>query len=130
MRKIDEKWLKEEYSEKQRSMANIARELICSPQTVEARLRLYNIFIRSQGATRKIDLVGQKFGKLEVIKQVKNNGHSATKWQCKCECGKIVDVVSTSLRKGFTKSCRCDQVRKLWKGFEGISGSYWSKIIR
>lgn len=32
-----------------------------------------------------IDLTGQRFGRLEVLKY---NGNS--RWECKCDCGKIV----------------------------------------
>lgn len=30
-----------------------------------------------------------------------------TTWKCRCECGNIVDVDGTSLRKGLTTSCGC-----------------------
>lgn len=55
---------------------------------------------------RKIDLKGQKFGKLEVIEQSKNHGRKVA-WSCKCDCGKIIEVTSTHLISGHTKSCGC-----------------------
>ena len=41
-----------------------------------------------------IDLTGQRFGRLEVLKY---NGNS--RWECKCDCGKIVYPNGGNLRK-------------------------------
>ncbi len=55
---------------------------------------------------RIIDLTGQKFGKLTVIKQVESyRGHSA--WLCQCECGNTKIVNSNELKNGDTLSCGC-----------------------
>ena len=53
---------------------------------------------------KKIDLTGQRFGRLVVI------GRSEEKrsyWNCKCECGNEIIVRGDSLRSGHTKSCGC-----------------------
>lgn len=53
-----------------------------------------------------IDLTGQKFGRLTVIDRAPNkNGRSA--WNCICDCGNTIQVISKSLRSGNTKSCGC-----------------------
>lgn len=49
-----------------------------------------------------IDLTGQRFGRLEVLKY---NGNS--RWECKCDCGKIVYPKGGNLRKGDISSCGC-----------------------
>jgi hypothetical protein len=58
-----------------------------------------------------IDLVGQKFGKLTVIKQYKEykGKDRHTYWVCKCSCGNEKDVIVSSdkLKNGNTKSCGC-----------------------
>ena len=55
---------------------------------------------------RIIDLTGQTFGKLTVIKQVESyRGHSA--WLCQCECGNTKIVNSVELKNGDTLSCGC-----------------------
>lgn len=52
-----------------------------------------------------IDLTGQKFGRLLVIKL--ESSTSKTRWLCKCDCGNERIVHGTSLKKGTTVSCGC-----------------------
>lgn len=54
---------------------------------------------------KKIDLSGQKFGRLTAIKPVVVNG--CRKWLCACDCGNFTTVSTGSLRSGGTKSCGC-----------------------
>lgn len=67
---------------------------------------------------KKIDLTGQKFNMLTVIKEGEprktyNEKHhrwfSKCRWWCQCDCGNpnLVLVDGTSLRNGNTKSCGC-----------------------
>lgn len=59
---------------------------------------------------RFIDLTGEIFGKLKVIKfTYHKSGHSH--WFCKCECGGTTITSAQSLKKGLTKSCGCRQGR-------------------
>lgn len=55
-----------------------------------------------------IDLTGQKFKRVTVIKRVKNKGKEL-QWLCKCDCGVVKEVNGRSLRRGTTKSCGCLQ---------------------
>lgn len=48
-----------------------------------------------------------KFGKLTTMYENGRTKYSAKIWHCKCECGKEIDVPSTSLSSGNTKSCGC-----------------------
>lgn len=55
-----------------------------------------------------IDLIGQRFGRLEVIGPGERKGKWSFKyWLCQCDCGNTKSVASTSLRSGATKSCGC-----------------------
>ncbi len=54
-----------------------------------------------------IDLIGQKFGRLEVVARARNGELGHVRWLCKCSCGKESTVMSFSLKNGRTKSCRC-----------------------
>ena len=55
---------------------------------------------------RVINLVGQKFGKLTVIKRAGTQGNLAT-WRCICDCETEVVVRGTHLRQGNIRSCGC-----------------------
>lgn len=85
---------------------------------------------RSCGCIKKLDLIGKKYGKLLVIKKLESNKHKKRIWECKCDCGKIINITTSILKK--QKSCGCGRAitikQKMWKGYGKISGSYWSSI--
>lgn len=55
----------------------------------------------------RIDLTGQRFGKLVALSPIysENGGH--TLWHCQCDCGNICDIVMGNLRSGKSQSCGC-----------------------
>ena len=56
----------------------------------------------------RIDLTGQRFGKLIALYPIYSGSHDIhTKWHCKCDCGNECDVDIGNLRQGFSKSCGC-----------------------
>jgi hypothetical protein len=54
-----------------------------------------------------IDRVGQKFGRLTVIKREANDKRGNARWLCLCECGTERIVNSNNLTTGATTSCGC-----------------------
>lgn len=62
---------------------------------------------------KKIDLTGQRFGRLLVIREYGRTKDGKVTWLCRClgkngdDCGKEVIVISNDLRSGKTKSCGC-----------------------
>ena len=56
---------------------------------------------------KRIDLTGQRFGRLVVLEFAgkSKNGHS--KWLCKCDCGNEATVRYEALKRGDTISCGC-----------------------
>ena len=60
-----------------------------------------------------IDLTGQRFGRLTVIKRNDENLNRKPAWVCKCDCGNIKIVRGTDLRQGKVQSCGCLQKEKL-----------------
>lgn len=75
--------------------------------------------------TKIIDLTGQKFGRLTVIKRAENNKLNKVCWLCKCDCGNEVIVISQYLRTGHTKSCGClntENRSKLGKKYGKLNG--------
>lgn len=55
------------------------------------------------------DITGQTFGRLTAIKYVYSDKSRTAVWQCKCNCGNIVNVKGTELRNGQVNSCGCLQ---------------------
>lgn len=62
---------------------------------------------------KAIDLTGQKYGKLTVVKRLKSKpypcGGSSTVYLCKCECGNEITALAGNLKRGHTTSCGCVQ---------------------
>ncbi len=57
--------------------------------------------------SKSIDLTGQIFGRLTVIKKVGLSKNKFVLWLCKCACGNKIIVTSNNLRTGNTQSCGC-----------------------
>ena len=66
---------------------------------------------------KKLDLTGQRFGRLVVIKEAERKG-GHRRWLCLCDCGNETICHQTSLRGGTTKSCGCLQ-REVAGKYEG-----------
>ena len=54
----------------------------------------------------KVDLVGQRFGRLTVLEECGRQGGGVV-WRCQCDCGNITEVRSNHLRRGAIVSCGC-----------------------
>ncbi len=62
---------------------------------------------RAGGHSRKkLDLTGQRYGKLTVLAPAENIG-GRTAWLCRCDCGRETVVTTRHIRSGHTKSCGC-----------------------
>jgi hypothetical protein len=70
----------------------------------------------------KEDLVGKKFGELEVLSRTLLPNTKKTAWFCKCSCGTEKIVRHQSLLRGSTKSCGC--------GIGKATSKRWEKKIR
>ncbi len=57
--------------------------------------------------SRCIDLTGERFGRLVVLKRVANNKHEQSMWACTCDCGKEKIMCGHDLKNSHTKSCGC-----------------------
>ena len=65
----------------------------------------------------KINLVGKKFNRLTVVKEVGRDDRQQVLWLCKCDCGKETNVTTYRLNKGKTKSCGCLMIETSRKQF-------------
>ena len=66
---------------------------------------------------KRLELVGQKFGRLTVIKfnNIRKVGRlelSHSYFACKCECGNRKIICGSELKRGNTKSCGCFRKEK------------------
>lgn len=60
------------------------------------------------------NLVGQRFGKLKVIKLASIKKQQQI-WLCKCDCGNFTEVPTVYLTHGDTKSCGCWKKERMMK---------------
>ncbi|KFD40432.1 hypothetical protein DK28_0206485 [Peptococcaceae bacterium SCADC1_2_3] len=68
---------------------------------------------------KAVDHTGKRYGKLTAVCPVGGKNRQIV-WQCLCDCGKIVNIISVCLTNGHTKSCGC--LRKEIKTTHGLSG--------
>lgn len=65
---------------------------------------------RRLGMSKKISMIGERFGRLLVEAETGRSANGMAVWRCKCECGNITTVRGDRLRSGKTKSCGCQGV--------------------
>lgn len=56
---------------------------------------------------RRVDILGQRFGRVVVIEEANLRIERRLAWVCQCDCGKITNLRSSSLRSGKVRSCGC-----------------------
>jgi len=61
------------------------------------------------------DLTGKRFGKLLAVKNTGKQQNNCYVWECLCDCGSIIKVMSGSLGSGNTKSCGCVGIERMRK---------------
>lgn len=55
----------------------------------------------------RIDLTGQRYGRLVVLAQEPETRKGVLRWHVLCDCGTRTSVTSARLRYGITRSCGC-----------------------
>lgn len=103
------KWKVAEYAGSDRNGAKWL--CLCSCKEGTQRI-LYGYKLRtgrtlSCGCSRKNDLTEMKFGKLKVLSPCGKDKNGCILWECECECGRRVNVSSTTLRRHMKQSCGC-----------------------
>lgn len=73
---------------------------------------------------RKLNLTGQRFGRLVVIKEAGRSSDGRVRWLCKCDCGNYTSTPSTkTLRNGTCRSCGCIEKEKPNSRTHGMSNT-------
>ena len=70
--------------------------------------------------SKKIDMIGQRFGRLIVFEEASTKKWGQVCWKCKCDCGNKIVVAGRSLRNGNTRSCGCLQLKTMQKHWEAM----------
>jgi hypothetical protein len=81
---------------------------------------------------KALNLAGRRFGRLVAIRRLEKRSNGSILWECRCDCGKTVNVKAGDLNKGHTQSCRCistDRVSKL-RLTHGKTGTYLHNLWR
>lgn len=85
---------------------------------------------------KRIDLTGQKFGRLTVIGYSHSDHNNKSYWACVCECKNERKVQTSMLRSGRTRSCGCLQREKASKSiqdlikrdFDNLTGNKYNRL--
>ena len=84
------------------SNSEIARQIGVERHTVGKYVKKHNLV-----SPKKIK-PGQKYNRLTVVEQTQERDNCGRViWLCRCDCGNLTKVDSSSLRNGNTKSCGC-----------------------
>lgn len=73
---------------------------------------------------------------LTVVDYAKNpptDSKGNARWLCKCDCGKLKEIIGYNLRGGHSKSCGCQIYKtksnhQMWNGYKEISGTFYNAI--
>lgn len=76
-----------------------------------------------------IDRTGERFGRLVITRFIRVDKNWNYIWECKCDCGNIINVRYNNLLNGSTKSCGCLKrertiERSTKHGLSGGQGNY------
>lgn len=83
---------------------------------------------------RLIDRIGQRYDRLLVIARAPNVSASDTnaRWQCRCDCGRMVTAYGQDLARGKHKSCGCLNASRIFKHGKSRTRIYhvWKQIFQ
>lgn len=79
-----------------------------------------------------IDLTGQRFGRLTVLKKGKgrktSGGAYKATWICQCDCGNTTEIDGEKLRRGHTTSCGCFKHENKGSQFNDLLGRRFGRL--
>jgi hypothetical protein len=71
--------------------------------------------VSGRGGQNFESLHGRRFGRLTVLRLVRNLARQGSHWLCRCACGNLTEVAVKHLKNGHTKSCGCLSVEAVVK---------------
>ena len=97
--------------EKELSLYKIAKQNHMSHKTLKKRIANGMTLENALSYDYKQNIVGKKFGRLLVLKEVSQkrdpSGKPRRNYMCLCDCGKCTKVLGENLVSGNTSSCGC-----------------------
>lgn len=74
--------------------------------------------------------IGEKYGRLTVVRELPQRNYGHVMIECLCDCGKTTNVQRDRLISGHTKSCGCMHIKrdKPYKG-KDITGQRFGKLV-
>lgn len=127
---LSEQELKKLYYDENLSQKEIAKKFGVCKSKVGYWFKKYGL-IKKIHAQVDNSIIGERFGRLIVIKFAGIGYNNSSVWTCQCDCGKIKNINRASLVNNLTKSCGCFRKDQIWKGFGELSGVYWySHVVK
>lgn len=77
---------------------------------------------------KNIDMIGQKFGMLTVIKRVIDPSAKRVLWECQCDCGNTCIRSTTALKRQTFSNCGCYNISLITKDLEDLTGQKFGKL--
>ena len=72
---------------------------------------------------KRIDLTGQRYGRLVAKKHIGLDRHRQTVWLWKCDCGNEKEILAYIVKTGRSKSCGCYNIDSAIRRSTKHSGS-------
>lgn len=78
---------------------------------------------------RRIDITGQRFGRLVALEYSHTSKDKKAVWLCKCDCGNLCHATAKDMRSGNTQSCGC-YARDVARKVNTKHGAYKTRLYR
>jgi len=79
------------------------------------------------GGRKLIDMTGQAYGKMTVVRLI--NTTKGSLWECRCECGNVSNAYGHNLRTGNTTSCGCVKIADKPHRQVNLTGHRFGKLV-
>jgi 5-methylcytosine-specific restriction endonuclease McrA len=80
--------------------------------------------------SKKLELVGQRFGRLTIIEESGRDRRGSVKWLCQCDCGIEKVILGTNIVAGRIVSCGCYHKESLSKrNFKNLVGQRFGRLV-
>ncbi len=128
---LTKEFLEEHYVRLRKTIKTIAEEVGCWNRTVRYHMTLHGI--RSRPTKERMNITGQRFGKLVAVKVVHAQVCKAAVWLFKCDCGNERTMTIGAVMTGKYTCCGCQYVggntHFNYKGTEHVPSAFWTRVI-